>query len=272
MANLAFSPALGRLLRIGEPDGQLGRSTILEAFDAIDSGDGAGGKALIESFRFEQQILQDIYVDWIWAMLTWIRDAIDENAVERVMRETLGSWASARYANYLDLSFEEQVALTVEGMRGHLSGPGRLGNIDVTDEGDRVVIAFDPCGSGGRARRGDPARGIPPSDERPEFGDSDAAHPWTWGRQGVCLYCSHCSLVNEILPIERLGFPMRVTQNPVDPADRCTWTLYRDPRAIPADAYTRVGKTKPTTEELQAMWDRLRAERGMSGREPAPER
>ena len=41
-----------------------------------------------------------------------------------------------------------------------------------------------------------------------EFGDSQEAHDWTWGQPGVCLYCAHCSLVNEILPIERLGFPM----------------------------------------------------------------
>jgi hypothetical protein len=261
MANLEFSQGLGRLIRIHEPPEQLGRSTLLEAYDAIDAGDTAEAKRLLESFRLEQQILQDIYVDWIWAMLTWVQRNAGEPEVERIMRDTLGSWASERYAGYLDLTFEEQVALTVEGMRGHLSGPGRLGNIDVVDEGERVVISFDPCGSGGRARRGDPAGGIPPSAERPELGDSEGAHDWTWGRRGVCLYCSHCSLVNEILPIERLGFPMRITENPVDPADRCRWILYRDPRRIPAEAYERVGKRKPATAELEQRWADVRAGR-----------
>lgn len=258
MANLEVRPSLGRAIRIGEPPGQLGRSTIREIEDAIDRGDGAGAKALLESFRYEQQILQDIYVDWIWAMLTWVRDQVDEDAVERIMRDTLGSWAAARYANYLDLSFEERVALTVEGMRGHLSGPGRIGDIDVADEGDRVVVSFDPCGSGGRARRGDPSRGIPPAADRPEFGSSQAAHDWTWGEEDVCLYCSHCALVNEILPIERLGFPMRVTEYPRDPGDPCRWILYRDPRDVPAAAYERVGKVKPSATELEARWAQLR--------------
>jgi hypothetical protein len=144
-------------------------------------------------------------------------------------------------------------------MRGHLSGPGRQGNIDVTDEGDRVVVSFYPCGSGGRARRGDPARGIPPASERPEFGPSEDAHDWTWGRAGVCLYCAHCSLVNEILPIERLGFPIRVTEYPEAPGDPCRWVLYKDPRDVPAAAYERVGKRKPTAEELEARWAALRA-------------
>ena len=258
MARLVRDEALGRAIRIGEPYAQLGRSTHLEAIDAFERGDAAGGRALLESFRYEQQVLQDIYVDWVWAMLTWIRDAMGEDAVERSMRETLGSWAGTRYAGYLDLDFEQRLALTVEGMRGHLSGPGRLGNIEVIDEGERVVVAFDPCGSGGRARRGDPERGIPPSTERPEFGVAEEAHDWTWGEQGVCLYCSHCALVNEIMPIERLGFPMRVTEYPRDPADKCRWILYRDPHDVPEWAYTRVGKTKPTAAELDARWAELR--------------
>jgi hypothetical protein len=259
VANLTYSENLGRLIRLGEPPDQLGRSTLLEAYDAIDRGDGDGAKALLESFRREQQIIQDIYVDWIWAMLTWVQGRLGEPDVERIMRETLGSWAGERYANYLDLSFEERVALTVEGMRGHLSGPGRLGNVEVSDEGNRVVVAFDPCGSGGRARRGDPEQGIPPASERPEFGESQQAHDWTWGREGVCLYCSHCSLINEILPIERLGFPMRVTENPERPEDKCRWILYRDPREIPAEAYERVGKVKPSADELERIWADVRA-------------
>jgi hypothetical protein len=260
VAQLRLSPALGRLIRLGEPAGELGRSTLLEAFDAIDRGAADEAKRLLESFRYEQQILQDIYVDWIWAMLTWVQNEVDEDAVERIMRETLGAWASARYANYLDLSFNEQLALTVEGMRGHLGGPGRLGDVDVADEGDRVVVSFDPCGSGGRARRGDPARGIPPATERPELGFSREAHDWTWGRRGVCLYCAHCSLINEILPIERLGFPMRVTENPTDPSEPCRWILYKDPRDVPAEAYERVGKRKPSPAELERIWQRVREE------------
>ncbi len=257
---LEFSAALGRLIRIGEPPEELGRSTLLEAYDAIDRGAAEEAKRILESFRYEQQIIQDIYVDWIWAMLTWVQNEIGEPEVERIMRDTLGSWALARYANYLDLGFDERLALTVEGMRGHLSGPGRLGSVDVIDEGIRVVVAFDPCGSGGRARRGDVARGVPSASERLELGFSVGAHDWTWRREGVCLYCSHCSLINEILPIERLGFPMRVTEYPESPDDKCRWILYKDPQDVPAEAYERVGKRKPTPEELEEIWARVRAE------------
>jgi hypothetical protein len=259
-ARLELSQALGRLIRIGEPPESLGRSTLSETYGAIDRGDAEEAKRLLESFRYEEQILQDIYVDWIWAMLTWVRDELGEASVERIMRDTLGSWAVARYANYLDLSVDERVALTVEGMRGHLGGPGRQGDVEVVDEGSRVVVSFDPCGSGGRARRGDPARGIPPATERPELGFSHDGHDWTWRRDGVCLYCSHCALVNEILPIERLGFPIRVTEYPERAEDKCRWILYKDPRDVPAEAYERVGKRKPSAQELEELWARVRAE------------
>ena len=51
MANLEYSEAIGRLIRIGESDGQIGRSTLLEAYDAIDAGDVTEAKRLLESFR-----------------------------------------------------------------------------------------------------------------------------------------------------------------------------------------------------------------------------
>ena len=181
MANLQHSEALGRLIRIGENPGQLGRSTLLEAYDAIDAGNSDEAKRLLESFRFEQQIIQDIYVDWIWAMLTWVQARVGEPEVETIMRETLGSWAGERYANYLDLSFDERVALTVEGMRGHLSGPGRLGNIEVTDEGNRTVVAFDPCGSGGAPGA---ATQLAASLRQPNARSSDRRAKPTTGRGG----------------------------------------------------------------------------------------
>ncbi len=38
MAKLEYSESIGRLIRIDQADGQLGRSRLLEAYDAIDAG------------------------------------------------------------------------------------------------------------------------------------------------------------------------------------------------------------------------------------------
>lgn len=68
----------------------------------------------------------------------------------------------------------------------------------------------------------------------------------------MCLYCSHCSLVNEILPIENFGYPNRITEYPENPGDPCTWYIYKDPDDIPEEYYTRIGKTKPPRRSAPA--------------------
>lgn len=77
------------------------------------------------------------------------------------------------------------------------------------------------------------------------FGYTGKAHPWTWGKEKVCYYRAHCSFVNEILPIESFGHPMRITEYPKDPSDPCVWYIYKDPAKIPAEYYERVGKSAP---------------------------
>ena len=173
MAKLRFSEALGRPIRIDEPPDELGRSTLLEAYDAIDRGDGDGGQApaRVVPLRAADHPGHLRRLDLGDAHVGAAGDRRARGRADHARDARLVGGARATRTTSTS-SFDERLALTVEGMRGHLSGPGRLGNIDVIDEGNRVVVAFDPCGSGGRARRGDPARGIPPAAERPEFGDS----------------------------------------------------------------------------------------------------
>jgi len=59
----------------------------------------------------------------------------------------------------------------------------------------------------------------------------------------------HCCQLQQRIPIERLGFPVRVVDPPVwdGGSDRpsCSWTVYRDPSLIPPAAYERVGFAPP---------------------------
>ena len=83
---------------------------------------------------------------------------------------------------------ETQLQLSVEGLRGHLMGPGRRGEVPVSDEGKRWKISLEPCGSGGvaisRLKAGE--------EKNPElFGFDAQPHDWTWGKKDVCHYCGH---------------------------------------------------------------------------------
>ena len=157
-------------------------------------------------------------------------------------------------------SFEILAVDTTETFRGHLSGPGRLGDIEIVEEADRIVFRFSPCGTGGRTfvdgvddgpGAGDEGPGHPGdgADGAPRFGVTTRPHDWSWGKAGVCLYCVHCCQLQERIPIRRFGYPLRVVDPPLWPQGRgegrCTWTIYKDPSQIPAEAYERVGETKP---------------------------
>jgi hypothetical protein len=149
-------------------------------------------------------------------------------------------------------SLHELIVDALESLRGHLSGAERMGDVEVIEEPDRFVLRFAPCGSGGRTYQPDVEGGPPRMEDPFGFGVTSAPHDWSWGKAGVCLYCVHCCRLQEQVPIERFGYPVRVVDPPTWPAARaggaagvCTWTIYKDPDSVPEEAYRRVGARKP---------------------------
>ena len=100
--------------------------------------------------------------------------------------------------------------------------------------------------------QGDARDGLPPL-SAPQFawGELEQAHDFTWNEKGICGYCAHCCLLHETLPVAAFGYPVRVTTPPIAPLtkeSRCSWTVYKDLRAIPEEAYRRVGGRKPPAD------------------------
>lgn len=237
MAKLEFSKVLGRVIR-SEGIDELGEGTPRKINELIEAGRKEEAKAMVDYFRTEFLVVHDIYVQYVQDLLAFIAKTYGENQVEAAFRSALGTWFKVRYEAYDKMPLEEKVRLTAEGMRCHLDGPERQGDFTLLEEKDRFVFKWDPCGSGGALRRRAAAEGR-------EVEAAAKAHPWTWGKKGVCLYCSHCSLVNEILPIENFGYPNRITEYPENPGDPCTWYIYKNPDDIPEEYYARIGKQKP---------------------------
>jgi hypothetical protein len=144
----------------------------------------------------------------------------------------------------LKMSVEERVYINAEIMRSHRGGPKQDGSIEIVEDKDHISIRMDPCGSGGRMRRGDPVDGTPSRLGPPyNFGYTKEAHPWSWGRKKVPYYCIHCA-INEILPIEWGGYPLWVTGYSDDPFAPCYWHFYHDPNLIPEKYFARLGFKK----------------------------
>ena len=227
--------------------------------EAIARNDGESARKGIDDVMTRNRLVHEVYCDWCWALLTQIRDLVGEVQYGRAMRATMEDWVAVRYKDMLDMSAEELLQLTVEGLRGEFFGPELLGDVEVTEEEDRYVLAFDPCGTGGRMRRGVARLGTPPRTEAPyAFGVSREGHDWSWGEKGVCLYCTHCADVNELMPLDTVGRPMRVTEHPKNPGDKCRWFIYKRPELIPAEFYERLGRKRPkrfrSIEQARAEW------------------
>src|SRR3972149_4340190 len=239
--NIKHSPLVNRDLRHDEPD-QVGVSTLQQAYRAMERGDMAEAKRITEYARLEWQVVHDMYVNWSWSFFTYIADNFGEEALEKAYRSILGSYYRHRYDKVMASDVKTQLQLTVEGLRGHLMGKDRQGEISITEEEDRYVLKLDPCGSGGVARQRVES-GKEPFPEH--FGFSKKAHDWTWGKKNVCYYCGHCTFVNEILAIEQYGHPMRITEYPADLNDTLMCNVYVELRKQLPYNFAWVGKKAP---------------------------
>jgi hypothetical protein len=245
MLRLVESDRLKRLIR--EDDGaDLGLPTQEMIVKAIDEGRYEEAKALARYMVPEGKGLHDLFCDWIWDMLTKTAEKDGEEAAYQLCRATQKTWMMRRtWKGLLKMSVEDRVRINAEVMRSHRCGPEQDGEIEIIEEQDRISIKMDPCGSGGRMRRGDPVAGTPSRLGPPyNFGVTKQAHPWSWGLKNVPFYCIHCA-INEILPIEWGGYPLWVTGYSDDASKPCYWHFYKKPDLIPDEYFNRLGFKKP---------------------------
>ena len=241
-----------RWLSLGAQAGEVAnamRGYLLSAKDALEQ---------VDALRERWRQLHDRYADYQAGLLTFVARRFGEAALEDCFRHVLDPYLRERYGPFdiRERAYEETLFrnayLSYEAMRGHLCGPDRRGDLEITEDSEKIVIAFDPCGSGGRQQRGDPIEGTPSRADPPyEFGVTTERHDWAWNEQGVCYYCAHCCFALELWPAEQWGHPVRVVDSPLygesqaDVPKKCTWTVYKTLEAIPPEAYERIGRTKP---------------------------
>jgi hypothetical protein len=145
----------------------------LRAFEIEGDSAVAATRELRESWRQ----LHDRGADFQAGLLTFVARRFGEPRLEDCYRYVLGPYLQERYRPFdvrerpYDETVYRNLYLSFEAMRGHLCGPGREGNLEFEEDDDRVVLRFDPCGSGGRMQRGDAVEGTPSRAEPPyEFG------------------------------------------------------------------------------------------------------
>ena len=217
--------------------------------------------ALVRQACEAWRIVHDRVVDTSYAWMSEYAARLGEEAVpamfraigEKHFKEFFNLGDPARHA-WTEGGVDAVLLDTLEAMRVHLSTWNRNGApLSVTEHPDRWEFEFDPCGSGGRALRGDIVEGTPSRTQPPyRFGVIEGAYDWTDGKAGMCIYCNHCQQIYEQWTIDAAGIPFLVIDPPTiadgvghDSPKRCRYTIYKRPEAVPDEVYVRCGREAP---------------------------
>ncbi len=236
-------------------------ATIAPLREAIEGGDWPRAAELAGAACEAWRVLHDRVVDtsygWMSVWVGHFGEASVPEMFEAIGREHFEEFFAlgdpARHA-WSEGGCDAVVLDTLEAMRAHLSTVRRNGApITMVEHDDRFEFEFDPCGSGGRALRGDIVEGTPSRTADPyEFAVIEGAYEWTDGRAGMCVYCNHCQQIYEQWTIDEAGIPFLVIDPPTiadgvghDAPKRCRYTVYKTPEAVPNEVYSRCGRERP---------------------------
>ena len=206
-----------------------------QAKAAIDDGDTDRARELIDRAVAQWSGLKDYSINWITSLLTFIGEEMGEDAVERALRKTGNEFVKPRRNTGTEWGTLPASARAKVIARAML---GNMGEVDVDEDDEKIVLSFK-CGSGGKLI---------------DDGRYEGEHAYlklheksgqTFMRDDLWVYCAHCSVNNEIQPVEWGETPTSVEFPPERPGERCVHHLYKDVADVPDAAYRRIGKEPP---------------------------
>ena len=207
---------------------------------AVAEGRTDDALALIDDAAQRTRSLQIYSIEWITSLLSFIGRELGESAVERALRANSDDFIKARREPTGAPKWDTLPA-TVRAKAIARAMLANGGACTVTEDDEKVVLSFR-CGSGGRLideGRYDDAGG--PYVTLHERG------PRTFERDALPVYCAHCSVHNEIQPVEGGGTPTSIEFPPERPGEPCVHHVYKDVDALPAEVYARIGFTRGAT-------------------------
>jgi hypothetical protein len=200
--------------------------------EAIDRGDAAEAKRLVALSFGDFARNKDYSINWITSLLSYIGRHMGEPAVEDALRDFGQRYLKPRRDRIAHIDSRKRMEGIVRAMKAN------EGQVEVSEDDEKFVMSFR-CGSGGRLI--DERAYEPPKD----YLTLREKGPITFGRDELPVYCSHCSLNNEIQGIEWDGQPYMVQFPPTGPGERCVHWVWKEGTDIPEEFFTRMGKQKP---------------------------
>ena len=205
---------------------------------AVEDGRSADALAELDEAVERWRGLQSYSINWITSLLSFIGREMGEDAVEAALRRTGEEFIRPRRATGVEWSTLPAAARAKVIARSMVAN---FGEVEVDEDDEKIVLSFR-CGSGGRLI--DEGRYEGPDGYltlRERAGR-------TFLRDELPVYCAHCSVNNEIQPVEWGEPPLTVEHPPERAGEPCVHQLYKDTGAMPDEVYTRIGKEPPSGE------------------------
>src|SRR4051794_13248889 len=179
---------------------------------AIAAGDSDGAIDLIDKAVAQWRSLQEYSINWITSSLSFIADELGEEAVERALRRTGEEFVRPRRST--DVEWGELPA-RVRAKVIARAMIANFGECEATEDDEKITLSFR-CGSGGKLiedgrydEQGGTYRTLREKSGR------------TFNQDALAVYCAHCSVNNEIQPVEWGGTMTSVEYPSTQPGDRC---------------------------------------------------
>ena len=226
---------------------EMSRPTMDRAIEALDRGDVDEARQLCEAMRYEWRFLHDLMAESMLGLVTFVQESFGEDQVAEAWRSALSRGWKRDTAQVVERDRRQIVEALAATWRAHsTSGVGpEPAAFTIEEDEEKFIFRMNPCGSGQRLWRRGMYRGENP------YGVTQEAHDWSYGRAGFPLYCTHCTFMNESLPIRWYGLPLYPSEPPDDfDRDPCTWYWYKDPADIPDEYWERYGEVRPAEPSL----------------------
>lgn len=206
-----------------------------QAKEALRAGDHKSAEDLIDRAVTQWSSLQEYSINWITSLLTFIGEELDEEAVERALRKTGDEFVRPRRTSdtkWADLPASARAKIIARAMVAN------FGEVEVEEDEEKIILSFQ-CGSGGRLIEDGRYEG-----ER-AYLKLRSSGPRTFSREELWVYCAHCSVNNEIQPLEWGETPTSIEFPPERAGDPCVHHIYKNVDDIPQSDFVRIGKTRP---------------------------
>jgi hypothetical protein len=197
-----------------------------EVVRAIDSGDAAGARALLDRKERHQYLpLHDRLVRFMAESFAWVLRRFGPDELLRFHMAT-AEGQRAGFEKWERMPPAEFAWTTAFLLKQH------MGEVTVREDAERFTIEQAPCGSGGRLKHmgAYDGPGALPFVEEPG--------PLTFGQPRLAVYCSHCPIWNGTATLEWFGRPHWVFENPSRAEGSCTVHIYKRRDGAP-EAYAR---------------------------------